>query len=454
MWSHPSTQNTFSSVDGKSNSPARARTWRRLEWLAINQSTLALLGAIFLVSAATELWSPLIPNYLKDLQSPNGQLTTRLILLVGLYGLLHDALEAVNYFVGGAIGAWINTRRALILFNIVPLAGLAMLCFAKNWLGVFVAIPFVLLWNSLSGPAVISVVGESVAPARRTMAFSLQSIFKRLSRILVYSISGLSIWFWGSATGFRVNVVCAAGFVMLAIFIQFRYQRTAFVDQHTLIHRPLVLLRRFDPQLKRLLVSDILSRWAEGMAGPFIILFCVPILSHRASDGVAAYSWYLLSIQAATSMVLYLIIGPLASREGLAKKPYIGLTFLFFALFPIGIALLGPSFGFWGLVVAFVLGGAREIGEPARKAMVADLVPPELRTQSIGLYWSIRSLAVMLASPIGALLWIIGERWSKGLGPYCTFLAAGLVGAIGAVVFFIRFGRDSLHDGMRPDAMN
>ncbi len=207
------------------------------------------------------------------------------------------------------------------------------------------------------------------------------------------------------------------------------------------IHRPLELLRRFPRDLKRLLEADVFARWAEGLAGPFIILYCVPLLADSPAVGAARYQSMLLNIQAAVNVALYLLIGPLASRAGLAKKPYIGLTFLFFALFPISIAVLGPAARATGLALAFVVGGFREIGEPARKAMIADLVPPDVRTQAIGLYWSVRSAAVMLASPVGAVAWIVGDLVQPGMGPLVTFGLAGAVGLIGAGAFFVRFGR-------------
>ena len=49
----------------------------------------------------------------------------------------------------------------------------------------------------------------------------------------------------------------------------------------------------------------------------------------------------------------------------------------------------------------------------------------------------------MWASPVGALLWILGDHWRPGVGPMVTFGAAGLVGLLGAAVFFARFGRGS-----------
>jgi MFS family permease len=421
------------------------RSWH--DWLGLNASTFALLGAILLVTASTELWAPLVPQYLKGpSRAEQFAMTASVILLVGLYGFYRDLLEAINYFVGGALGGWLNTRRALLLFNVLPLVGFAILFFwtARPEVAVFVAIPFIFVWDSIAGPATITVVGEALPSDRRTMAFSLQSIFRRVSRFAAYGISALLIWTFGSVEkGFRADLAVSSGLVLIAAAIQLRYMRTVSRDAGVMIHRPIELLRRFDPDLKRLLAADIFARWAEGLAGPFIILYCVPLLSDSVARGAAIYQSGLLTIQAATNILLYILVGPLASRAGLAKKPFIGLTFLFFALFPISLAVLGPTLGVWGLGIAFVVGGFREIGEPARKAMISDLVPKDTRTQAVGLYWSARSVAVMLASPFGALAWIMGDAMRPGLGPLVTFWLAGLVGLVGAFAFFKRFGSPS-----------
>lgn len=409
--------------------------------LGINSSTAALLGAILLVTAATELWSPLIPQYIKSLKSQALAGDAAVVLIIGLYGFYRDALEAVNYYAGGVLAARLNTRRSLLLFNVLPLVGLAILFLWSSWAAVFIAIPFIFVWDSIAGPAVITVVGDSVPVARRTMAFSLQSIFRRVSRMLAYAVSGCMVWWLGDVKGVRADIVIAIGLVLFSIGIQYRFMHTASRDANpTAIHRPRHLLRKFSPDLRRLLAADIFARWAEGLAGPFIILFCVPLLAEEVNRGAGLYQAVLLNIQAVTNVVLYVVVGPLASREGLAKKPFIGLTFVFFALFPVSLILLGPTLGFWGLAAAFVIGGFREIGEPARKAMVAELVPAEERTQAIGMYWSVRSAAVMWASPVGALLWLMGERFEPGAGPKWTFLAAGIIGLIGAAMFFTRFG--------------
>jgi hypothetical protein len=82
------------------------------------------------------------------------------------------------------------------------------------------------------------------------------------------------------------------------------------------------------------------------------------------------------------------------------------------------------------LAVAFVVYGLREIGEPARKALITSLVPQEVRARGVGLYWGIRMLAVCPAPLVGAALWYIA-------GPRALLMAASAAGAVGAAVFYL-----------------
>ena len=79
------------------------------------------------------------------------------------------------------------------------------------------------------------------------------------------------------------------------------------------------------------------------------------------------------------------------------------------------------------LGAAFVVGGLREIGEPARKALIVDLAEPHVRARSVGLYYLVRSVAISPAALAGGALW--------ALSPRLPFLAATIAGAIGTIVF-------------------
>jgi hypothetical protein len=101
-------------------------------------------------------------------------------------------------------------------------------------------------------------------------------------------------------------------------------------------------------------------------------------------------------------------------------------TFVAFSLFPVAVIL---AHGFAGLALAFVIGGLREIGEPARKALILDLVPAGARARGVGLYYLIRSLAIAPAAITGGLLWQVA--------PQVPFLLASVIGLMGTAVFAV-----------------
>jgi MFS family permease len=177
--------------------------------------------------------------------------------------------------------------------------------------------------------------------------------------------------------------------------------------------------RSFHYILKRLLISDIIIRTCEGMTGVLAILYVTNI--HGIS--VSAYGT-LIAVQMITSILVYIPAGRIADRVG--RKPFVILTFVSFALFPVAI-ILASSF-VW-LIVAYVIGGLREIGEPSRKAMIVDLAHDNIRARSVGLYYLVRSLSITPAAAIGGLLWKIA--------PQVPFVTAGVIGLVGTVVFIM-----------------
>jgi MFS family permease len=155
----------------------------------------------------------------------------------------------------------------------------------------------------------------------------------------------------------------------------------------------------------------------EGMTGVLTILY----VTNVQGFSTARYGT-LVAIQMTTSILVYIPAGKIADRIG--RKPFVIATFLSFGLFPLAV-MSASSFAL--LVVAFMIGGLREIGEPARKAMIVDFAREDLRARSVGLYYLVRSLSITPAAAIGGLLWKIA--------PQVPFVTAGVIGLIGTIVF-------------------
>jgi MFS family permease len=171
--------------------------------------------------------------------------------------------------------------------------------------------------------------------------------------------------------------------------------------------------------LRWLLASDILVRTCEGLVDVFLVLYALNVIGISAPACGA-----LIGVQAGTSILSYLAVASWADRVG--RKPFVIATFIAFAAFPIAVVLASDLAG---LAAAFVVGGLREVGEPARKAMIVDLVRPALRARSIGLYYLVRSVAIAPAALVGGALWSIA--------PALPFWVAGAIGAVGVLVFAI-----------------
>jgi MFS family permease len=160
-------------------------------------------------------------------------------------------------------------------------------------------------------------------------------------------------------------------------------------------------------------------RIGEGLATSFIVLYVTgPLGLSAARFGV------LYAIQQAVSVALYLPMGRLGDLIG--RRPLVALTFACFAAFPLAVRL-SATFPF--LVLAFVIGGMKEMGEPARKSLIVDLADPAHRGRSVGVYYTVRNLLVVPAGIVGGVLW---QR-----SPALTLDAACLVATAGAVVYLV-----------------
>ncbi len=404
--------------------------------LAVNRTVGIVLVSLLFFGLGEQLWSPFFPAYLQarvksEAAATVAGVTFTALLAVGVYACLKNLFEAACYVGGGRLTARLGDRGSLILFGVLTITGYALFL---TWDSPAVAIAATLViigWEPLSVPVTFTTVGATVTTANQGMAFALQSIQKRLPKIIGPLIAGLvlaaAIRHYGSSDvghvmGMRwlVSLSLLLGLGSLAIQVGF------MPHQETLPGGPgaWAIVRNFPPTLRRLLLAEVFTRWCDWLVREFVVLY---LLGVRGLDPV--FVGGLFAVQNVTALLTYLPIGRMTAVVGL--QPFIGLTFVFFALFPLALAILP---GQPGLILAFVVYGLREIGEPARKALITSLVPRAVRAEGVGLYWGLRSVAICWASLIGALVWY-------GFGPEALLYLAFAFGCLGAAVFYV-FVRD------------
>jgi MFS family permease len=189
---------------------------------------------------------------------------------------------------------------------------------------------------------------------------------------------------------------------------------------------PLALLREMRPDLRNLLVSDILIRFCEQIPEAFVVIWATTSVIARPVNELQF--GYLAAIEMGTAVICYIPVAYFADRLG--KKPFVLATFAFFTCFPLAL-LYSRSFG--PLIAAFVLRGLKEFGEPTRKALILELAPDDRKAMMFGLYYLIRDSIVAVAAFGGGLLWAIS--------PQTNLIAAFVFGILGTTWFAI-YGRD------------
>lgn len=383
-------------------------TWgvRLADFFSLERNVTAASSAVFLLGLGEELWKKFLPKYLEALGASTP--------IIGLFGTAEDFLDAIYQYPGGWIADRFGRRRAFFTFIGLAVIGYLIYLFSPSWPYLFLGLAFVMAWQSMASPAIFAVIGDSLPKERRAMGFTLQSLLKRIPIVFAPIIGGAIIAAGGIAWGIRVGLLITLGLAVITTLIIMTMHVAVKTSEATNI---LGVWQSFHRRLRRLLVSDIIIRTCEAMAGVFVILYVTNVL-HLS---VARFG-VLIAIQIATSILVYIPAAKFADRIG--RRPFVIATFVCFALFPLAIVMAN---GFPTLVLAFIIGGLREIGEPARKAMIVDLAEPEVRARTVGLYYLMRSLSITPAAAIGGLLW--------KLAPATPFIVAGAIGLVGTFVF-------------------
>ena len=384
------------------------RRERIADYLSLERNVTLASGAFLLMGLGEELWKKFLPKYLEAL----GASTT----VIGFFGTTRDFFDAIYQYPGGWLADHLGRRRAFLAFVMIASVGYLIYLLSPSWPFVFIGLALSIAWASMASPALFALIGDALPRERRAMGFTLQSMLKRVPAAAAPLIGGALIAASDIKTGVRIGLAITLVLAGIAVLVVRRINLPVITGASINMRG---VWRSFHFALKRLLISDVIIRMCEGMADILIILYVTNVLG----ISIAHYG-ILVAIQLVTSILVYIPAARIADRIG--RKPFVIMTFICFALFPVAVVL---SSGFASLVIAFIIGGLREIGEPSRKAMIVDFAEPHLRARSVGLYYFVRSISITPAAAIGGLLWKIA--------PQVPFITAGVIGLIGTIVFAV-----------------
>src|SRR5438309_890149 len=226
------------------------------DFFALKRNLVIILIAIFIIGAGEELWMRFVPKYLQTLGAS--------LFVIGLYDALRTLIGAIYAYPGGLWADRWGHRRAFIIFNLISIAGYALVLLVPHWAGVIAGMFLFLSWTCFSLPATFSLIGATLGPDRHAMGVGIQSVIKRLPIMIAPIIGGILIDRFGIVDGVRIGLVVSIILSGATLLVQGRLRETpahSFGESKRWTFWQSV--SGFNAPLRRLLLSDILVRFCE-----------------------------------------------------------------------------------------------------------------------------------------------------------------------------------------------
>lgn len=385
--------------------------FRRIkQFLAMKQSLVAMLLMAIFVGLGEKMAERFLPIYLLALGGTP--------IVIGLLNGMDNLLSALYSYPGGWLSDKLGYKKALLFFNLLAIFGYLIVVIIPSWYAVLIGAVFFLSWTAISLPATMDLVVTVLPKNKQTMGVSLHSMIRRVPMAIGPVLGGWFIVQFGRVQGVRYAFLAAIFFAIIALFIQQKFIEGKEPEKK--INAENKNIRMFSRNLKNLLVSDILVRFCEQIPYAFVVIWIME------NNGLTAVQFgALTAIEMVTAMLIYIPVAYLVDKGN--RKPYIAITFFNFTIFPL---VLFFSRSFTAFIIAFIIRGLKEFGEPTRKAMILQLAPEGAKARTFGAYYLIRDIFVSMAAFGGAWLW--------KADPQYNFFAATGFGVLGLIYFVIK----------------
>src|SRR5215470_6492080 len=192
--------------------PLLSRFGRLADFFGLKRNLVILLIAIFVIGAGEELWMRFVPKYLQAVGAT--------VFVIGLYDGLRTLLGAFYAYPGGVLVDHWGYRRAFIIFNVVSIAGYALVLLVPHWGAVIAGMFLFLSWTCFSLPATFSLIGAALEANRHSMGVGVQSVVKRLPIMIAPILGGMLIDRFGIINGVRVALIISILLSALTILVQ------------------------------------------------------------------------------------------------------------------------------------------------------------------------------------------------------------------------------------------
>ncbi len=382
------------------------------------------LFAMILANVGGNMYAPLLPLYLRELNASVSQ--------IGLFFTLSMIVPLLLQILGGWISDSLGRLRAIAIGSVVGVFSYLPMLLASTWQWLLLAEAMGAITRSLVGPSFDAFIAEHSSEENRAKVFGLSTSIFMVVGVVGPPLGG----YLAGALGFKGMIAIAALLYLVATVIRVAMARDAAKGSEA-TPRSLSL-----DSLK----ANLGSMFGMVMAGGVLtwILITDGVRDISFSLSMNLFPVYLEEIGGLTvrqigvmsglfglfSMLTTFPAGWLADKVGERVNIAAGFVLMGISLFVlVGLpsqAMLGYSIG-WALA-----GVGAGLMMPAYQSLISKAVPERLRGTAYGLFSTSLGLVSLPAPAIGAQVW-------EKVGPRAPFLITAVVTLLLVVPIWFKF---------------
>lgn len=381
----------------------------------LNRMLVLFMVAMVLANIGSNMYGPLLPLYLKDLNAN--------VVQVGLFFTLSSIVPLALQILGGWISDSLGRLRSIALGSLAGILSFLGLILAPTWQWVLLGEGIGAVTRSLVGPSFGAFIAEHSAEESRARVYGITEMIFMLVTVIGPPLGG---WLAGQY-GFKVMLICAGVLYACATLIRLGMAREAARGKEahpqklTLSNLRMNLTTMFGLVLSGGLVTWILL--TDGVRDvAFSLSFnLMPLyLDEIGGLSIQQIGW-LESIFGISMMLTTLPAGWLADKKGERLGIALGFLLHFVAMF-----LFIRVEGFWGFAPCWAIFGIGEgLMSPAYQSLISKAIPEKVRGIAFGLFNTSLGLVSLPAPAIGAQLWErVNPRFPFSITAWISLLIA------------------------------
>ena len=393
----------------------------------LNNWLILFLIAMILANIGGNMYGPLTPLYLQDLNATVAQ--------VGLFFTLSRVIPLALQIVGGYISDSLGRLRAIAMGSVAGVFAYVALFLAPTWQWVIVAATFSAITGSLIGPSFDAFIAEHSEEHNRARVYAISQTIFGIVMVVGPVMGGWLV----DARGFKFMIFIAALFYLAATVLRIFMAREAskgsesqpkklsFSGLKTNLGSMLALLTA-GGVVTWILITDSVRDMSFNLS--FDLL---PIYMRDFFEMTTTQIGWVNSIFGLFMMLFMYPAGILSDKKG----ERVGISLGFFLMFvSISMLALLPNLGFWGAAAGWAIAGTG-VGllTPPYQSLISKAVPRRLRGVAFGLFSTSVGLLSLPAPYVGAMLW-------ENFDPRLPFAITAVVCLLSIIPVWLKFKID------------